>query len=69
MALLSPFKNRKKMTFFWHTKSVDMMHVERVYSNDKAKRLLGWAPQVSMDEGYQRAIDWYFENGHLERKS
>jgi nucleoside-diphosphate-sugar epimerase len=69
MALLSPFKNRKKMTFFWHTKSVDMMHVERVYSNDKAKRLLGWAPQVSMVEGYQRAIDWYFENGHLERKS
>ncbi|MHA2080470.1 MAG: NAD-dependent epimerase/dehydratase family protein [Candidatus Thorarchaeota archaeon] len=69
MALLSPFKNRKKMTFFWHTKSVDMMHVERVYSNDKAKRLLGWAPQVSMVEGYQRAVDWYFENGHLERKS
>ncbi|MFW9869809.1 MAG: NAD-dependent epimerase/dehydratase family protein [Candidatus Thorarchaeota archaeon] len=69
MALLSPFKNRKRMTFFWHTKSVDMMHVERVYSNDKAKRLLGWAPQVTMVEGFQRAIDWYFENGYLERKS
>ena len=68
MALLSPFKNRKKMTFFWHMKSVDMMHANRVYSNDKAKRLLGWTPQVTMVEGFQRAIDWYFENGHLERK-
>jgi nucleoside-diphosphate-sugar epimerase len=68
MALLSPFKNRKKMTFFWHMKSVDMMYANREYSNEKAKRLLGWAPQVNMIEGFQRAIDWYFENGHLERK-
>ena len=68
MALLSPFKNRKRKTFFWHMKSVDMMHTTRVYSNDKAKRLLRWAPQVTMVEGFQRAIDWYFENGLLERK-
>ncbi len=68
MMMLSPFKNRKKMTFFWHGKAVDMMLAERVYTNEKAKRLLGWTPQVTMTEGYQRAIDWYFENGHLERK-
>jgi nucleoside-diphosphate-sugar epimerase len=68
MALLSPFKNRKKMTFFWHVKSVDMMNNERVYTNEKAKRLLGWAPEVTMVEGFQRAIDWYFENGLLDRK-
>jgi nucleoside-diphosphate-sugar epimerase len=69
MALLSPFKNRKKMTFFWHTKSIDMIMANRVYTNEKAKRLLGWAPQVTMVEGFQRAIDWYFEEGLLERKS
>jgi dihydroflavonol-4-reductase len=68
MALLSPFKNRKKVTFFWHGKSVDMILSNRVYSNEKAKRMLGWAPEVSMVEGFQRAIDWYFENGFLERK-
>ncbi len=67
MALLSPFKNRKKMTFFWHPKSVDMMHDQRVYSNEKAKRMLGWTPQVTMPEGYQRAIKWYFEQGLLEK--
>lgn len=68
MALLGPFKNRKKMTFFWHGKSVDMILSTRVYSNEKAKRMLGWAPQVTMTQGLQRAIDWYFENGLLERK-
>jgi nucleoside-diphosphate-sugar epimerase len=67
MALLSPFKNRKKMTFFWHPKSVDMMLSQHVYSNEKAKRLLGWEPQITMSEGLQRAIKWYFEQGLLEK--
>jgi len=69
MSLISPFKNRKKMSFFWHGKSVDVMLSNRVYSNEKAKRLLGWTPKVTMVEGLQRAIDWYFENGLLERRS
>jgi dihydroflavonol-4-reductase len=68
MGILSPVKNRKKMTFFWHSKSVDMMMVERVYSNEKAKRLLNWTPKVTMADGFRRAIDWYFENGYLERR-
>jgi dihydroflavonol-4-reductase len=69
MTLLSPFKNRKRMTFFWHGASVDIMHQNRVYSNEKAKRLLGWKPKVTMVEGLQRAIDWYFVNGYLKRRS
>ncbi|MGY5863527.1 MAG: NAD-dependent epimerase/dehydratase family protein [Candidatus Thorarchaeota archaeon] len=68
IAILSPFKNRKKMTFFWHMKSVDMILSNRVYSNDKAKRLLGWSPQVTMIEGYRRAIKWYFEQGLLKKE-
>lgn len=65
MGILSPFKNRRKMTFFWHIKSVDLMHQQRVYSNEKAKRLLEWHPRVTMEEGLKRAIDWYFEQGYL----
>ena len=26
---------------------------------DKARRLLGWQPQVSLDEGIGRLVDWY----------
>ena len=69
MSLLSPIKNRKKNSFFWHGKSVDMMMADRVYSNDKAKKLLGWAPKITMVEGIQRAIDWYFENNFLKKRS
>lgn len=29
--------------------------------NTKAKELLGWKPSVSLDEGLQRAIDWYVQ--------
>jgi dihydroflavonol-4-reductase len=68
MAFLSPIKNRKKMTFFWHPKSVDMMLSERVYTNEKAKRLLAWTPKVTMEEGFRRAIDWYFADGYLEKR-
>ncbi|MFW9968246.1 MAG: NAD-dependent epimerase/dehydratase family protein [Candidatus Thorarchaeota archaeon] len=68
MGILSPFKNRKKMTFFWHMKSVDILHQDRIYSNEKAKRLLAWSPQVTMEEGFQRAIDWYFEHGYLKKE-
>ena len=28
----------------------------------KAKKLLGWRPQVSLEEGLRRAADWYLEN-------
>ena len=28
----------------------------------KAKRLLGWTPQVSTEDGFLRAIDWHIAN-------
>jgi len=67
IGLLSPIKNRKRTTFLWHMQTVQSMDEERWYSNEKAKKLLGWAPQVTMREGLKRAIDWYYENNYLER--
>jgi nucleoside-diphosphate-sugar epimerase len=32
------------------------------FSTEKARRVLGWAPQVSSDQGIARAIAWYRDN-------
>jgi len=29
---------------------------------DKARDLLGWAPQVHLEEGLKRSVDWYMDN-------
>ena len=40
--------------------------VERLWcDNSKAKRLLGWEPRVSFDEGLSRTIQWISARGYL----
>lgn len=40
--------------------------VQRLWcDNAKARRLLNWEPQVSLDEGLQETIDWIRENKNL----
>lgn len=34
--------------------------LNRVASNQRAKRILGWEPQMMFHEGLHRTIDWYF---------
>jgi UDP-glucuronate 4-epimerase len=34
---------------------------------DKARRLLGWQPQVALEEGVHRLVAWYMENRELAR--
>jgi len=33
----------------------------------KAARLLGWKPQVGIEEGLRRCVEWYRENRDLAR--
>lgn len=33
--------------------------VSRALDNSRAQKLLGWRPQVSLDEGLERTISWY----------
>jgi UDP-glucuronate 4-epimerase len=35
---------------------------------DKAKNLLDWEPRVSLCEGLEKSVSWYFENQHLLQK-
>ncbi len=29
---------------------------------EKAERLLGWEPEVRIEEGIRRAVEWYLKN-------
>ncbi|MHA1638285.1 MAG: NAD-dependent epimerase/dehydratase family protein [Candidatus Thorarchaeota archaeon] len=69
MSLMSPIKNRGRTTFLWHAQTVQSMDEERFYTNDKAKKLLGWKPKHTMQEGLQKSIEWYYAEGHLEKRS
>jgi dihydroflavonol-4-reductase len=53
---LEPPLHRRRVSFFQNN---------RAFSIDKAKRLLGYQPQVSLKDGIQRTISWYEKNGWL----
>ena len=33
----------------------------------KAKRLLGWSPQITTEDGFKRAVEWHLGNRDLLR--
>ena len=35
---------------------------------EKAKKLFGWVPKVSLDYGLEKSVSWYFQNQDLLRK-
>ena len=44
---------------------VDWFRQNRAFSIDKAKRDLGYAPHIGIDEGLRRTAAWYREEGYL----
>lgn len=38
---------------------------ERAFLNDKARKILGYDPEIGLDEGLRRAAAWYREQGML----
>ncbi len=44
---------------------VDWYRQNRAFSVDKAKRDLGYSPNVSIDEGLRRTAAWYRQEGYL----
>jgi len=44
---------------------VDWYRQNRAFSIDKAKKDLGYNPQISLDEGLRRTAEWYKQEGYL----
>lgn len=55
----------------WHPplsgRSIEYVTHPGTYSIAKAERMLGWSPQVSLDEGIDRTAEWLAEIGLLPR--
>lgn len=49
--------------FIMHPSVVDYMQINRVYSNEKAKKELGFKPKYSFVEGWRITIDWFRDKG------
>jgi dihydroflavonol-4-reductase len=48
-----------------HRRRCDFFCKSRGFSTEKARRLLGYAPRVDLDEGLRATAAWYFAEGHL----
>jgi nucleoside-diphosphate-sugar epimerase len=48
-----------------HRRRVDFWTKSRAFSIEKARRLLGYAPQVDVEQGVGRTADWYRDAGWL----
>jgi nucleoside-diphosphate-sugar epimerase len=48
-----------------HRRRVDFWTKSRAFSIDKARRLLGYAPQVDVEQGIARTAAWYRDAGWL----
>ncbi len=49
-----------------HRRRVDFYTKSRAFSIEKAKRLLGYRPEVRLKEGIQETLDWYVANGYIQ---
>jgi len=48
-----------------YPRRTEFFHLDRAFSIDKARRLLGYEPRYDLDEGLKRTADWYREEGLL----
>jgi len=48
-----------------HRRRVDFWTKSRAFSIDKARRVLGYSPEVDVEEGVRRTAEWYRRAGWL----
>jgi nucleoside-diphosphate-sugar epimerase len=49
-----------------HRRRVDFYTKSRAFSIEKAKRLLGYHPEVRLNDGIRETLDWYVANGYIQ---
>lgn len=49
------------------TATVAQLSTKSWFSIEKAQRILGWAPEVSFEEGMERSKQWATEQGLLKK--
>lgn len=49
-----------------HRRRVRFYRNNRAYNIDKARKVLGYVPQVALEEGMRKTVAWYRENGLLK---
>jgi len=49
-----------------HIRRVRFFKNNRAFSIDKARRVLGYTPQVELEQGMRQTVDWYREKGLLD---
>lgn len=52
-----------------HRRRVEFFDMDRSFTTEKAKRLLGFSPSVSLEEGIARTVQGYREEGLLRARS
>ena len=48
-----------------HRRRLDFYLKDRAFRIDKARQMLGWEPEVGLEEGIRRTLDWYREAGWI----
>lgn len=43
--------------------------INRTLNGDKARRVLGYRPQVGIEEGIERGVKWWLENRKMEKEN
>jgi len=53
----------------WQTQPMHPADVKATWADiTKARTLLGWEPQVSLEEGLRRSVEWYLVNRSWARE-
>jgi nucleoside-diphosphate-sugar epimerase len=52
-----------------YRRRVDFYTKSRAFSIEKARRMLGYQPQVKLRDGLRETLEWYVANGYIELAS